>query len=1244
MKKILITFLFVIAFGNLRAQFAGGNGSETNPYIISTAAQLDYMARKVKDDNANYGALHYRLSANLPNVGILYEGLRIGTSAAPFKGTFDGAGYTIFSLFNDDETDHDGLFGYVAGASIKNVKIKGARPCGTYSGGIIGYAVGGTVIENCSVEGDFSTRTFPNTAVFLGGLIGYADGATVKNCSFKGDLTPTYTDLPNASYSGGLIGYANNVEVIDCFAEANIKGSNIGGFIGRLTGVSTIQRCNYKGSIFGTFQIGGFIAQTEGNATITGCMASATVIGLSESSAGGFIASFNARGEVSGCIAEGTVISGDAAGGFFVYLTAGASTTISDCRSTGYIEGDYMCGGFAAYMNINSSSTVTRCSSERQVTGKNSTGGFVGYVYVSGATSTRVVISECYAYGAIKGNNYVGGFAGSLRYCNFSNCYAVCTVEGGSQVGGFAGRTQTGYDSSFTGCYASGTVSADEHVGGFIGYSDGNHTFANCYSTATVFGETGSGGFVGYNRSPGSGSTFTNCYYDLQMATQESAFGVNIGTIFEPDNIEGLTTSALTDPNFSGFGGDDRWVFSLLGVERSYPSLKVFANSIDLKISSLSQLSTTPFKLANDTETVDNVQTVITIPEIIGKGRNEIEWLVNPGENVAIVDNVIYAEPSPEWRTLTLRSEGVERIVKFRTPNGMLSTGILSATVNKIYFDNIVSPFIYPIECGSRDESVFMEFRIPPYCESEPESPVTLYANQPLEIAVTDVNGNTETYTFEAKKPLSSGIFIQRWADRLEINDNPSTNGGYEFTGYEWYKNGAKLSETKSYICEPDGFNSTDIYAAVVTTNEGDKLDVCPAVTSEYLAAKSTDFFVQRHDDVLTVNNDFMTNGGYNFTAYGWYKDNVLLPGNNGYYHEQGGLSKSAKYTVMLTTQQGDKFGVCPAEISDYVNTEMLSATINKVPYDNIVSPFNYSLECGSRDESVFMEYRIPPYCTSAPESPVTFYANQPLEITVTDVNGKTETYTFEAKKSLSSGIIMQRWSDKLEINDNPATNGGYNFKGYEWYRNGVKLSETKGYICNPDGFNSTDIYTAVLTTQQGDKLNVCPAVTFSSDIAAKSSEIFIQRWNDVLAINNNFLTNGGYNFVEYEWYKDNVLQSCDKGYYYEKGGLSKTAKYTVMLTTQQGERFASCPAEISDVKPTMAVYPNPVLRGQTVRVETEIATNAVMQLFDVAGNIITKKILQNPLSEIIAPDVAGTYILKITKNGESQSIKIVVE
>ena len=104
----------------------------------------------------------------------------IGTSSAPFKGTFDGQGNTISGM-RIYKTSYPaylnlGLFGCVGeGGTVKNINLSDVRISGGYRLGIVGYNILGTVlgchISNAFIEGKEE----------LGGIVGENKGI-VSDC------------------------------------------------------------------------------------------------------------------------------------------------------------------------------------------------------------------------------------------------------------------------------------------------------------------------------------------------------------------------------------------------------------------------------------------------------------------------------------------------------------------------------------------------------------------------------------------------------------------------------------------------------------------------------------------------------------------------------------------------------------------------------------------------------------------------------------------------------------------------------------------------------------------------------------------------------------------------------------------------------------------------------------------------------------------------------------------------------
>ncbi|TGC09423.1 GLUG motif-containing protein [Methanolobus halotolerans] len=226
--------------------FENGDGSENNPYEVSTICQLQAM-------NFDLSA-HYILINDIDisdtknwNGGEGWE--PIGDLSNKFNGTFDGQNYTITGLFiNRPTEDNIGLFGRTdAGATIKNVGLVDINITGrVHVGGLVGYSNGGTIIDSYSM-GDVTGNTIAGGLVgrnkgtiensystgdvigflHIGGLVGInAMGGTITDSYSMGDVT-SYIER-----AGGLVGY-NEGTIMDSYSTGAVTGeSNIGGLIG----------------------------------------------------------------------------------------------------------------------------------------------------------------------------------------------------------------------------------------------------------------------------------------------------------------------------------------------------------------------------------------------------------------------------------------------------------------------------------------------------------------------------------------------------------------------------------------------------------------------------------------------------------------------------------------------------------------------------------------------------------------------------------------------------------------------------------------------------------------------------------------------------------------------------------------------------------------------------------------------------------------------------------------------------
>ena len=217
-------------------EFAGGDGSEKNPYQIKTAAQL----RKLSNDCAkgiHYREMHFRLENDIRfNKNVLDENGELNgivlkfeqwapigkDHSTPFGGYFDGNGHTIYGIVcTTCKNEYIGLFGYVT-AKVSNVTIKDSYFSGdTTIGAVVSYAsrVSGEV-SNC-----VNYATVKSSAP-CAGVIG-SGGRLIDSCANYGTVYSNNRAAGIAAYFdvGSIIINSSNFGAIEC------KGNWCGGII-----------------------------------------------------------------------------------------------------------------------------------------------------------------------------------------------------------------------------------------------------------------------------------------------------------------------------------------------------------------------------------------------------------------------------------------------------------------------------------------------------------------------------------------------------------------------------------------------------------------------------------------------------------------------------------------------------------------------------------------------------------------------------------------------------------------------------------------------------------------------------------------------------------------------------------------------------------------------------------------------------------------------------------------------------
>ena len=209
-----------------------GSGTEDDPYIISSASELDQLAQYVKGFEGiapnTFTGKYFKLGCditynhetdwdNITSTENNYTsiGFKENYDTYVFNGHFDGDGHTIsgIRIYRDDGFSCIGLFGNIGSeAEVKNVILADARITGAYSfGGIVGCSCGS--VSNCHVTSTVTIHTDREYSTNSGGIVGRngdpSHSGVVTDCSCAAALTIAEGIQKNIRY-GGIVGFNYN--------------------------------------------------------------------------------------------------------------------------------------------------------------------------------------------------------------------------------------------------------------------------------------------------------------------------------------------------------------------------------------------------------------------------------------------------------------------------------------------------------------------------------------------------------------------------------------------------------------------------------------------------------------------------------------------------------------------------------------------------------------------------------------------------------------------------------------------------------------------------------------------------------------------------------------------------------------------------------------------------------------------------------------------------------------------------
>ena len=547
--------------GTIASGFAGGDGTQNNPFQIETAAQLAHFAKTVNEGEA-YLYKYIVLTADIDLAN--KEWTPIGNHSNIFKGNFNGNNHTVTGMKISGELDRVGLFGeckkFNVDSAIKNITVKDSVICGNkFVGAIVGSA------EEINIENCRSIGNTINGETDVGGICGKIGGYSV------GKVSQCYNSskVTGGGRVGGIAGMGSiaenclNTGEITIIREAYRSAcGGIFGIFGDATTSARVTACVNLGKVSGGESFGGIVGSTDSKSTghISNCYYNMDAI------TGGFDAGTAlTAGQLCGALPEGLDSTiwkegsadtstakatqgrfGTATGTYinltkvadiketktapvpvYNYVTTNGNdwdtyTLITTAEEFAAIGQDTAnCNeNYVLKNNIDVSGVELRSIgnpgtpyigkfsgdghtiSHVNMTG-NCLGLFGGIGNINGQIAESGKVMLLAANGVIASNNAAGGICGYLLKGEIYGCSFIGTVKGGT-AGGIC--SQSGVYNKISQCFFAGDVQGKNSAAGICGKSG---TIDYCISIGNVKGNGELAG-ISNNGDPGS----ENCYFN----------------------------------------------------------------------------------------------------------------------------------------------------------------------------------------------------------------------------------------------------------------------------------------------------------------------------------------------------------------------------------------------------------------------------------------------------------------------------------------------------------------------------------------------------------------------------------------------------------------------------------------------------------------------------------------------------------------------------------------------------------
>lgn len=514
-------------------EMLNGEGTEENPYLITSTNDFAYLVSQLATYDRNYGYGQFfkqiaDIKAPIPNC--LYQGNAY--KSAPFAGNYDGDSHKILNLTylgtnGGEQSDAIGLFSILHdGAVIRNLDIEGAdiEYPGNCCGLLAGVANGNIRIENLTLNGNIKS-----TKDKVGGLIGYIEGnaQSLAQISIRNVRLGVSFSESGSSYIGALIGWAENasIQVEDISSDGifkNLRGNNhVAGLIGKLYGQIDARKIKLQHTTLNDFPI-------SGNQNVGGLIGEAFLQAASNFKDITIDMPIKGSSYVGGLIGQ---IRSEAPTSTLITIE---NFQLSNPANRSQIQGGSYVGGMIGYSHKTHANAFTielkgESLFHASITGQSVIGGIFGSLddtQIQFTPASRLYMDN---ESLEASSGICGTLAGALSYQEPGKEILLdpeilvinpnIKIKGGNNVGGIIG---TLYNGTLTGTYTPefsatnvivskiprpifpGNINSEKpyrenaaSIGGIVGYAD-KSTLRRLFTQLSIYGRSTVGGIIGY--------------------------------------------------------------------------------------------------------------------------------------------------------------------------------------------------------------------------------------------------------------------------------------------------------------------------------------------------------------------------------------------------------------------------------------------------------------------------------------------------------------------------------------------------------------------------------------------------------------------------------------------------------------------------------------------------------------------------------------------------------------------------